>query len=246
MTDRIREQMEGWAHWRHYRHGGLGKTILQRVLEGMPGTGCPTCAGKGRASGALIGRKGTFIACPTCGGNGRVKLDASDYKIRTRPCPHCFVKTCEGDKGRSTGEVNGRTCIQCGGSGVLVRETDKVNPAFITSTYCEPDHPTYQRIDRLVCELKRRDVLLGYFFVVDAEYCDRRGGTQTIKAERLGIGFDSYRKRLQRALEWIDASVPDRRECFKIPFPWRPEKYFPEPEKIACKSCHKTLSFSPD
>lgn len=223
MTDRIREQMEGWARWRHYRHAGYGKTILQRVLEGMPGTNCPTCAGSGRAPGALIGRKGTFIACPTCGGNGRVKLDASDHQLRTRPCPHCRLP---GER-ESRGEVNGRTCIPCRGTGVLVRETDKVNPAFITSTYREPDHPTYQRIDRLVCELRRRDHLLSYYFVVHSEYCDARG-TQAMKADRLGITYANYCKRLQRALEWIDDSLPDRRAAWKIPFPFQAEKIITE------------------
>ena len=155
MTDSIRDLMDGWAiHRRCRSNGGYGKTILQRVLEGMPGTNCPTCAGKGRAPGALIGRKGTFIACPTCGGSGRVKLDATDHRVRTSDCQQCHVQRPGEKQGRSTGEINGRTCIHCRGTGQIVHETDKVNPAFITSTYREPDHPTYQRIDRLVCELR--------------------------------------------------------------------------------------------
>ena len=219
MADSIRDLMEGWSRYRRNRsNGGYGKTILQRVLEGMPGTGCPTCAGKGRAPGALIGSKSTFIPCPTCGGSGRVKLDATDHQVRTRHCPHCRVK------GRSHGEINGRTCIHCRGTGVLVHETDKVNPAFITSTYREPDHPTYQRIDRLVCELKQRHELQGYWFVIDAEYCDHRGGTQAIKAQRLWITPGNYRLRLHRAMEWIEAGLADKRACTEIPFPYAPKK----------------------
>lgn len=216
MTDSIHDLMDRWSRYRRtQRLGGFGKTILQRVLEGMPGTGCPTCAGKGRAAGALIGRKGTFIACPTCGGSGRVKLDTTDHQVRTRRCPHCHVPP-ERD---SRGEINGRTCIHCRGTGVRVTETDKVNPAFITSTYVEPDHPTYERIDRLVCEFRRRPELEGYWYVVNAEYCDHRGGTQAIKAQRMLITPDSYRKRLQRALEWVGAGLADPRACTEIPFP---------------------------
>lgn len=227
MADNIRDLMEGWSRYRrNHSNGAYGKTILQRVLEGMPGTGCPTCAGKGRAAGALIGLKGTFIPCPTCGGSGRVKLDATDHQVRTWHCPHCRIP----GEVESRGEINGRTCIPCRGTGLIVRETDKVNPAFITSTYLEPDHPTYQRIDRLVCEFKQRDSLLGYYFVIYQEFIDGRGGTQAMKADRLGIGYDNYCKRLQRALEWIETSLPDRRECWQIPFPWRPEKYFSKTE----------------
>lgn len=225
MSDSIRDLMEGWSRYRrNHSNGGYGKTILQRVLEGMPGTGCPTCAGKGRAAGALIGRKGTFIPCPTCGGTGRVKLDATDHQVRTRRCEHCLHPY----ERESRGEINGRTCIYCRGTGLIVRETDKVNPAFITSTYCESDHPTYQRIDRLVCEFRQRDVLLGYYFVIYYEYIDSCGGNQRMKAgrivteRRLPISDGNYRLRLLRALKWIEAALHDDRDCRAIPFPYRP------------------------
>lgn len=219
MADNIRDLMEGWSRYRRNRsNGGYGKTILQRVLEGMPGTGCPTCAGKGRAAGALIGRKGTFIPCPTCGGTGRVKLDATDHHVIPMRCPNCYVQRSGEKKGRSMGEVNGRTCIHCRGTGQIVRETDKVNPAFITSTYCEPDHPTYQRIDRLVCELKQRDHLLSFYFVVDAEYCDRRGGTQAMKAERLGMSVARYVAMLDRALDMIQYGLSTENPVHEVEF----------------------------
>lgn len=213
MADNIRDLMEGWSRYRRNRsNGGYGKTILQRVLEGMPGVGCPTCAGKGRAPGALIGSKSTFIPCPTCGGSGRVKLDATDHQVRTRHCQHCRVK------GRSMGEIHGRTCIHCRGTGLIVRETDKVNPAFITSTYREPDHPTYQRIDRLVCEFKQRDHLLSFYFVVDAEYCDRRGGTQAMKAARLGLSPSRYIAMLDRALDMIQYGLSTENPAHEVEF----------------------------
>lgn len=225
MTDSIHDLMDRWSRYRRtQRLGGFGKTILQRMMEGVPGTGCPTCGTKGRVPGSLVGSSDPFVKCPTCGGAGRVPLDANDYQEHIRDCPHCYVRRPGEKKGRSMGEVNGRTCIPCRGTGKLTHETDKVNPAFITSTYVEPDHPTYQRIDRLVCEFRRRPELLGYWFVIDAEYCDHRGGTQAIKAERLWITPDNYRKRLQRALEWIEASLADGRPCTEIPFPYAQKK----------------------
>jgi hypothetical protein len=216
--------MEQWVRWRSYRHRGIGKTMLQRCMDGMPGTNCPTCAGHGRAPGAIIGHKASWISCPTCSGTGRAKLHINHHRVRNRRCPVCMDK-----QGNSHGEVNGHTCFRCRGSGRLEEVFDKANPAFIHSTYLEPDNPSLQRVDRLVCELRRRDVLKGYWYVVHAEYCDHRGGTQEIKAGRLGISHGSYRKRLQRALEWIDACLQDRRQdCRQIAFPYT------QPENGAC------------
>jgi len=97
----------------------------------------------------------------------------------------------------------------------------QVNPAFIRSTYIAPDDPVSERIDRLVCELRQRDELLGYYFVVYMEYCDGRGGTKAMKAERLGITCASFEKRLQRAIEWFGQSLADSRTPRQIPFPYR-------------------------
>lgn len=212
----IRDLLEQWVIWRSYRHGGIGKTMLQRCMDGMPGTNCPTCAGSGRAPGSMIRRRDRWASgesCPTCAGSGRVKLHTNHHTIHTKPCVVC-----------KNGEVDGRTCLRCRGSGIVTEEKFKTNPAFINSTYCEPDNPTLQRIDRLVCELRRRRILLSYWFVVDAEYCDGRGGTQEIKAERLLINPSTYRSRLSRSLEWIDQCRGDRREAWQIPFPYQPHK----------------------
>ena len=208
MNKHIREQLEQWARWRHYRHGtGYGKNLLQRCRDGMPGTNCPTCAGAGIVPGSLYGITALKVACQTCSGHGRGKLDANDHRIQKKKCPYC-----------ERGEVDGHTCFRCRGSGVLIRETDKANPATIPSTYREADNPVYQRIDRLVCELRQRDELLGYWFAIHMEYCDTRGGTQEIKATRLGITAGNYRKRLQRAIEWVDAGLMDRQDVRDLEF----------------------------
>jgi hypothetical protein len=224
MNESIREKMEGWARWRHYRHGaGYGKTLLQRCRDGIKGTNCPTCRGGGTVPGTVYGLGAAQVACQTCNGRGYVKLDANDRSVSHQPCPHCEIIVKSGTRPyrESTGEINGRTCFHCRGSGVLTQVIDLANPATIRSTYREPDSPVYQRIDRLVCELRQRDELLGYWFVVHQEYCDHRGGTQEKKSLRLGIGIACYQKRLQRAIEWIDAALADPRDVREIPFPWR-------------------------
>lgn len=201
MGDRIREQLERWARWRHYRYGGYGKTMTEKCLEGMPGTRCPSCGGTGKRAKQV---------CTTCYGDGRVLMLPSTQHIHTTPCTHC-----------ERGEVKGRTCVVCRGSGFRTTVENLINPANIRSTYQSPDDPVSQRIDRLVCELKQRDVLLGYYFVVWAEYCDARGGTQASKAQRLLLTPDCYESRLRRAVAWIGKAIPDRRSCEVIPFPYK-------------------------
>lgn len=206
MNHRTREQLERWARWRHYRYGGYGKTLTEKLIEGMPGTRCPSCSGSGKRAKQV---------CGTCYGAGHVHMLPETDRVRVTACTHCLVK------GKSLGEINGRTCVVCRGSGVRTTVENKVNPAHIRSTYQSPDDPVSQRIDRLVCEMRQREVLLGYFFVVWAEYCDARGGTQASRAQRLLLTPECYWKRLQRAVEWIGAALQDRRSCDAIPFPYR-------------------------
>src|SRR5687768_2832089 len=75
---RIRDLMERWEEWRHGKTGlGYGKTFLEKCLEGMPGTNCPTCQGKGKTN--------SYPTCPTCSGIGRVKLDPSTTTGKVNP-----------------------------------------------------------------------------------------------------------------------------------------------------------------
>ena len=74
----VRSLMEKWERWRHERSKlGYGKTILEKCLEGMPGTNCPTCQGRGKTN--------SYPTCPTCSGNGTVKLDPSATKGKVNP-----------------------------------------------------------------------------------------------------------------------------------------------------------------
>lgn len=74
--------MEVWARYRMGRadsgNGWPKKVILGKMQDGMPGTGCPTCGGKGSVSGALYGVARAKVSCLTCNGDGKVKLDGGN------------------------------------------------------------------------------------------------------------------------------------------------------------------------
>ncbi len=231
-TERIRERMEMWARYRWSGGGSGSRTFFDKVLRGMPGTNCPACAGIGRL--ALGRQRGVeqYAICSNCGGAGKIRLEKPRSFVRVRICPRCRPMKA----GDVAGEIGGRTCHRCRGSGKIIVDLTQVNPAFIHSTYLQPDNLVAQRIDRLVCELRQRDVLLGYWLVIHAEYCDIRGGTQVDKADRVGIAYENYKKRLTRALEWIEAAFDDTRPVHAIPWPW----------KALDKSCPESLHFCPD
>lgn len=79
----VRQVLERWAWWR--RRGRLGaevgwsrKTLTGHYLDGMPGTNCPVCHGKGRIPSARLRIERAMLICPTCNGEGKVELDKSD------------------------------------------------------------------------------------------------------------------------------------------------------------------------
>lgn len=205
-----RDVLEGWGRWRHYRFGGYGKTLTQKFIEGIPGTNCPACSGRGKAPVGWRNGKQMYIVCPDCGGSGRVDLEPKAARPVTVPCP----------AGCKRGEVDGKTCHKCRGNGIKTVLEDKINPAFIRATYIDLGNPLYERVDRLVCELRQRPQTLGYFFVLYAEYCDTRGGTQAIRAQRMHLTTGCYESRLWRAIEWVGAALHDNRTCDVIPFPY--------------------------
>lgn len=221
--ENIRELMERWARWRHFRYGGYGKTLTDKFIEGMPGTNCKACGGAGRVPGGKHGNAQQYVICEECGGAGRVKLDDKAAIPRIFPCPAgCGPR--EGRRQEKSGELNGKTCFRCRGAGVVTITQEKVNPAFIRSTYIEPSDPVSERIDRLVCELRQRQKTLSYYFVVWMEYCDDRGGTQEMKSARVHLTHTAYRLRLMRALSWIDDAMRDPRPINVISFPYKHDK----------------------
>ncbi len=217
MRQDIREMMESWARWCWCRRGGMpAVTQLGKVIEGLPRTTCPECRGWKRTRQHSV--------CPKCDGTGRVRLDPHPPRTRTIPCP---APGCRYTKdGSQIGEIGNRTCHRCYGAGEIVVVEQQINPAFIPSTWREPDDRITQRIDRLVAELRRRDKLLGYYYVVRAEYRDARAGDQRVRAERMHISHENYRLRLFRVLTWIEYGL----DCMEIP---AENLRFPAPKKTA-------------
>lgn len=82
----IRNHMERWARWRIYRATGeLGwprKTLLGKILDGLPSTRCPVCQGRGKVPVPVgrFGRELPWILCPQCHGDGKVKADPHGEK----------------------------------------------------------------------------------------------------------------------------------------------------------------------
>lgn len=69
--------------------------------------------------------------------------------------PSTDCPTCRGRR-----RAYGGDCPTCSGSGKIKSDPDvgKINPAFLKSTRItgyQPDNPVCERIDRLVCEMKR-------------------------------------------------------------------------------------------
>lgn len=79
----VRELMEAWARWRVYRARdelGYGRSILARVIDGLPTLKCRGCAGKGET---LIKHNGSAFwnVCATCQGSGRIIGHSTDNQI---------------------------------------------------------------------------------------------------------------------------------------------------------------------
>ncbi len=94
----VRPVLEQWAWWR--RSGRLGaevswprKTITGKFLDGMPGTNCPTCHGKGQIPMARFRIKSVMLVCPTCKGEGKIQFDKTDPE---KANPACIRSTYRG------------------------------------------------------------------------------------------------------------------------------------------------------
>jgi hypothetical protein len=180
--------MNQWARWRLTYRKGYGTTVLERLLAGMPGTKCPTCQGRGWTI--------AYPTCPTCVGIGRIKARPMTELVTNRACKTCEVKDEYGNR-KSTGEVNGITCLRCKGSGRVVRIFAKINPAFIPTTWNLRIDDDSARIEVAMHELSERPRMQSYYFILLQEYT--RLGTPEVKAERMHISHEYYRKLLQRA-----------------------------------------------
>lgn len=201
----IREILEGWARWAHYSRGRGSRSILASLMDGMAKGRriCKTCAGLKRVAGHKVGSSLPFVKCPDCEGEGAKPLEAERPR-QTLPCTAC------GGTGRrkgirkrypGTGEINGKTCPKCGGSGWRVYVACLANPAFIhgNGPHCEPSFPLYERVDRILAAWKVDPKNEKYYQVLKYEYV--ASGTQQQKARTMRWRYSTYTTRLQRAHE---------------------------------------------
>ena len=196
--ERLTEAMERWARWRSVRAGnGLGWphiTITGKFMAGMPSTKCTLCDGRERIPGWKVGAARQWIECPRCDGKGRIKADPTSQCAPTKACRAC----------RSTGEINGKTCIRCRGSGRATNpDAGVVNPAFIRSTAPGgyTDDPLSQRIDWIICTALTED----HRAIILVEYT--HSGTQQAKAPRCGVSQGYYSRMLSQAQKMIVAEL---------------------------------------
>lgn len=202
VSQKTLDAMERWVRWRSgvgYDDGTGGRPVggsgnlLGRLQGGKRQKVCPICEGKKRVPvpGQLIKRR-----CPTCDGVGTVPEDLQAIeRMRFVPCDGCMVN------GKPTGEVDGRTCFTCRGSGERLEAELYVHPAMIPGTRIygkqDPD-PVSALINRTVVHWKHANVTYWWHRVV-MEYYDPDGRTQEQKAARMGVSSSWFSKNLKQA-----------------------------------------------
>lgn len=178
MNSDIVDVMEGWGQWLRTPGGielGYGGNVIARLISGMPSTRCPTCGGEGAVLRDRPDGSRRRDVCPTCEGSCRVNLKPTSSKT-SRQCPHC-----------KAGEIGGKTCHHCRGSGRVAGNSSahKVNPAAIPSTRGPRDDSLYLRVDHVICHLPHLHQVIAW-----QEYI--ANGRQEDKLRRIGIGRKAY------------------------------------------------------
>ena len=114
------------------------------------------------------------------------------------------------------GEVPGYTykqiehkvvCQTCHGTGEvkLNKKDKKINPAFIKVTKHGIDDGEMLEIDRTMCKLRRDGKTLNFYLVLIYEYT--RNGNQQIKADRVDVTLDYYKKHLKEAHRLMNTAI---------------------------------------
>ncbi len=196
----IIEIMEQWAKWLSGPSGqtmGYGTNVLERLIRGMPSTRCRTCDGEGMALRERSNGSRGYDLCPDCLGSGRINLKPTHAKTG-RACPHC-----KDESGESKGEIDGRTCCHCRGSGRIAGESvhHKANPATIPGTaHFQRDDSLMYRVDRIVCGLPDLHKLVAW-----QEYL--RIGRQQDKYQRIGVGPKKYLSVLAEVHDAVEEGI---------------------------------------
>lgn len=200
--------IEAMWQWVAYRSSGD-----YGAISGIYGTGSN-----------LLGRLQNgkrFQVCKRCNGDGRIPVPG--YKVRQR-CPVCkgaryffedlapideakpvACKTCEVIEygvARSTGEVNGATCISCRGSGERIETKRTVHPALIPGTRRYSRATIDMRsalINQLVFSWEANDATFWWHHVVLSKYRPADQRTDEAKAAEMGLSKSFFSKCLKRA-----------------------------------------------
>lgn len=197
-----RQRVENWSRWREYRYGGYGKSIFDRLLDGMPSTKCPACRGHKRRQGG---------PCPTCNGAGTIKLD--QHQREGYQVVKCHNEACLKSDPVTQEMRHDENCFFCRGTGIKVIPVLNVNPAGIRSTYRDSGNPECERIDRLMCEMAQRQRLELYFRVMWTEWCEKSPGiTQERRSARLGLNQKLYSQKLQQIMLWVELGLSQAKE----------------------------------
>lgn len=197
----IRALLERWARYRMgHATDGIGWPALSmtgKLMAGMPGTFCPNCGGSGLLNRAPAQAQSTV--CPTCRGEGRINAElAATERSWTVRCDHCAEDDGHGNK-VARGELHGKTCPHCRGSGQRTFVGRQINPAGIRSTRIggRNEDPRLLRIDRIIAQWGHDDRNHSLYFVTLYEYT--RLGRQSDKAARLGISQSRFSHLLAKA-----------------------------------------------
>lgn len=202
-----------WAEWRKNGcHGRAWPTMSMtgKIMQGMRSTVCPSCRGEGRMPGWRIDSDLAWIdPCPQCHGWGKVSGDLeAETRTSTIPCFDCGGTYRHRRMVPGKGDLNGMTCIKCRGSGVRLKEFERINPASIRATRFvganEDDDPPSMMIDRTVAGWSAYDGTWWFHKIAVVEYAV--GGTQEMKGSRLGCSQAFY----ARTLRLVHAAIEER------------------------------------
>lgn len=226
--------LERWARWSvsgdvvTLRYSGA--TMFGRLAAGKRWLTCPLCDGAKRIPGKLVGVSHPVIVCPRCNGDGELlETLATDGSPSVKACKTCARTDANGNV-RSWGEIDGRTCHKCYGSGVrvetfrAVRYGDKVklescrrvHPATIPGTRrygtnVDPD-PISALLDRLIAGWEHSNLTHWLYVVIIAEYrSEYLGkvvvGTQQDKAEAMRTSRRWFVKNLTTAHQRVSEAL---------------------------------------
>lgn len=207
-ADNIEEIMKNWGKWvrsdrKDYKRAlNVPTPWIGRAQRFTRSVNCPTCRGKGLVV-VEVNKKMQRVTCRRCAGACSIVLNPL-LASQKRKCTHCVTPS-----GSSSGEINGRTCIHCRGSGVVARTTQStlIVPAFIRAEGERADKDDISwRVDRVVCALPEIESA-----AVREEYCwtgrkqDKR--LRVSAAHGITLTEEQYDNLLGRALTTISEAI---------------------------------------